>query len=83
MSETNKHDKAAPKIEAATAFTTWQNLWRGEAQRFLDESNQAIERYYGEAERMTSEGSRLFAAQTRTMHEASRAVLAGVRTMVG
>lgn len=83
MTDTNKHDKAAPKIEPATAFTTWQNLWRGEAQRFLDESNQAMERYYGEAERMMSEGSRLFAAQTRAMHDASRAVLSGARTMVG
>ncbi len=83
MSETNKNEKAAPKIEQATAFTTWQNLWRGEAQRFLDESNQAIERYYGEADRMMHEGSRLFAAQTRAMHEASRSVMAGFRTMLG
>ncbi|MCC7070706.1 MAG: hypothetical protein IT383_05250 [Deltaproteobacteria bacterium] len=83
MSETHKNEKAAPKVEAATAFTTWQNLWRGEAQRFLDESGQAMERYFGEAERAMHEGSRLFAAQTRAMHEMSRAVLAGTKTMLG
>lgn len=83
MSETHKNEKAAPKIEQATAFTTWQNLWRGEAQRFLDESGQAMERSYGEAERMMHEGSRVFAAQTRAMHELSRAVLAGYKTMLG
>ena len=32
---------------------------------------------------MMHEGSRLFAAQTRAMHEASRSVMAGVRTMLG
>lgn len=83
MSEMHNNEKAAPNIDQATAFTTWHKLWRGEAQRFLDESSLAIERYYNEAERLTQEGSRLFAAQTRAMHEASRAVMSGCRTMLG
>ena len=83
MSETRKNDGAAPKIEQATAFTGWQNLCKSEAHKFLDESSRAMERYYGESERMMNEGSRLFAAQTRAMHEASSAVMAGLRTMMG
>lgn len=83
MSDTSKHDKHAPKIEQATAFTTWQNLAKIEATKLLDESSSAMERYYTETERMMHESSRLWVAQSRAMHEMSRAFLAGVRTMMG
>lgn len=83
MSETHKTDKTAPKIDQATAFTTWQNLYRAEAGKLLDEGSAAMERAYAESERMLTEGNRLFAAQGRAMQEASRAVFTGLRAMIG
>lgn len=83
--ETNKPQQkphVAP-ADAASPFFTVQQLWRTEASRVLDESAAAFERNSAEFERASGEANRFAQAQVKAAHEAGRAWIAGVRTMMG
>lgn len=85
MSDTttsNKKPHVAP-ADAASPFFTFQQLWRTEMSRVLDESSAAFERATAEMERSSAEANRFANAQVKAMHEAGRAWFAGVRTMMG
>ena len=78
----NKKPHTAP-ADAASPFFTFQQLWRTEMSRVLDESSAAFERGTAELERVTAESNRFGTAQVKAAHEAGRAWVAGVRTMLG
>ena len=83
MTEQAKTQNRVPPADAANPFFSFANIWRGEAQRVLDETTAAMEKSYGEWERTVSETSRFSTAQARAMHDASRALLSGARVMLG
>ena len=78
-----QNTKHTPPADAASPFFTFQQVWRTEMHRVLDESNAAMERGFGEWERNVNEATRFGQAQMRAFHEASRAMLAGARTVIG
>ena len=69
--------------DAANPFFTFQQLWRTEMSRVLDETSAAFERGQAELERVSAESSRFGTAQAKAAHEAGRAWVAGMRTMMG
>jgi hypothetical protein len=79
---TNEKHRAAP-ADAATPFFTFQTFWKGEMSRLLDETGAAMERGYGEWERMAQESSRLSTAGMKSMHDANRQWMAAARTLLG
>lgn len=83
--ETNatKNKPHVAPADAASPFFTVQQLWRTEMSRVLDETAAAFERNSAEFERASSEANRFAQAQMKAAHEAGRAWIAGVRTMMG
>ena len=69
--------------DAASPFFTVQQLVRTEMSRVLDESAAAFERNTAEFERASGEANRFAQAQVKAAHEAGRAWMAGMRTMMG
>lgn len=87
MNDQNVHSKkpsthTAP-ADAASPFFTFQQLFRTEMSRVLDEGAATLEKNVSEMERVSAEANRFGSAQVKAMHEASRAWVAGVRTMMG
>lgn len=89
MTETNashQQSKNKPHVapaDAASPLFTAQQFWRTEMGRVLDETSTAFERNSAEFERASAEANRFAQAQVKAMHEAGRAWIAGVRTMMG
>lgn len=85
MNDTNQKKPTAhtAPADAASPFFTFQQLWRTEMSRVLDEGSAALEKNASELERITAEANRFGTAQVKAAHEAGRAWVAGVRTMLG
>lgn len=85
MTETKHNTQTSPRnapADAASPFFTFQSLWKSEMGRMLEESTAAMERSYGEIERMTQESNRMGVAGVKAMHDLTKQWMTAARTFV-